>query len=88
MAEDGPQTETETGRLLPEGSGWVPLSNSGSPNCALRPLCTPEKGQKEWKGSGIQEGRVSWWLLGSKSCKSPSSSSGTPEVREYSYQVV
>ena len=44
MAEDGPQLETETGRLLPEGSRLVPLSSRSGLICAPRPLSTPLEG--------------------------------------------
>ena len=90
MAEDGPQPEAETGSLQPEGSGQVPLSSSGGPTCALRILCTPVegpvvKGVEGMEGEWYSVGWEFWWLLGSESCWTPSSSSGTPEVRGGSY---
>ena len=44
MAEDGLQLETENGRILPEGSWQFPLSTSGGPSFALRPLWAPAVG--------------------------------------------
>ena len=55
MAEHGPQFETETGRLLPEGSGQVPLSIMGCSTCALKSLSSLVE-KPEAEGADRKEG--------------------------------
>ena len=61
MAEDDSHPETETRRLLPEGSRHVPLSGRGGPICVLRPLHIP--GWQSVAEAGPQLERETGWLM-------------------------
>jgi hypothetical protein len=64
VAEDLLQAQTESRRhqsqsaprfLCPEGSGWAPLSISGGPTCAHRPVRTPGRFAPSWHYLGIRK---------------------------------